>query len=96
MSDDQKQLEPLEVPKIITPEWVIQARDALEKSTWLGVDALKQVLPKNVAVTILGRTERLLKEEGTLLEVRRSYHVYSAAAYQHYSVSRAKLTLSFL
>ena len=64
------QLEALELPQLVTPEWIAHAQASLLKSTWKGTGALKQVLPKNVVISILGRTERLVTKEDALVEVR--------------------------
>jgi hypothetical protein len=61
--------EPLELPSLITPEWIAQAQAAIAKSTWKGASALQQVLPKQTLISILQRTERLVFQEAALVEV---------------------------
>lgn len=60
----------LELPQLITPEWIAAAQAALLKSTWKGANALKEMLPKQVMISILDRTERLVQKEAALVEVR--------------------------
>lgn len=63
-------LQTLALPQLVTPEWVAEAEAAIKASTWQGVAALKTVLPKEVVVAILERTERLVQREASLVEVR--------------------------
>jgi len=60
---------PIKLPEVITLEWVSQVRETLYESSKHGVTALKAVLPKDVAIALLARTERLLDKEPPLLEV---------------------------
>ena len=55
---------------MITPEWVHEVMEVFNTTSKLGVAALKPVLPKEVAIAILERTERLLAKESSLVEVR--------------------------
>jgi serine/threonine-protein phosphatase 5 len=68
MSDDQSH-DPLELPSLITPEWIAHAQAVIEKSTWKGASALQEVLPKQCLISILQRTERLVFQEAALVEV---------------------------
>jgi hypothetical protein len=62
--------EPLQLPQTIDLEWVATLRLKLDEASRSGPTSLREALPKPVAVAILERTERLLQEEPTLLEVR--------------------------
>lgn len=62
-------LEPIKLPQIFTPEWVKEVQERLNAASWNGTAALQKVLPKQVAVAILDRTERLVSKEPPLVEV---------------------------
>lgn len=64
--------DPLELPSLITPDWIAQAQAVIEKSTWNGAMALQKVLPKQTLISILQRTERLVTQEAALVEVNPS------------------------
>lgn len=70
MSDQEIQ-DPLELPSLITPEWIAQSQAVIEKSTWKGASALQEILPKQTLISILQRTERLVFQEAALVEVGR-------------------------
>ena len=63
-------MEPLDVPSSITVEWVQELQKTLDAATRDGNQALQQVLPFDVAAKLIGRAERLFKDEAALLEVR--------------------------
>lgn len=63
-------LQPLELPEgMPTPAWCVQAAQALDAATRAGPDALKTVLPGEVACKLFDRCQALLHAEPTLLEV---------------------------
>lgn len=62
---------PVEVPQLITVEWVTELQRRMLESTNHGVTALRALLPKEVAIAILERAERVVGKEAPLLEVRR-------------------------
>jgi serine/threonine-protein phosphatase 5 len=69
MSDQSSQDQIIELPSLITPEWIAQAQAVIEKSTWNGANALQEVLPKQTLISILQRTERLVFQEAALVDV---------------------------
>lgn len=56
-------------PEQITADWARTFSNDLEKATWRGQSALKQLLPATLVVQILERATALCKSEPTLVEV---------------------------
>jgi hypothetical protein len=65
-------LEPVVLPQVVTEQWVLDLQKRFNAASLVGAAALKEVLPRAVAVAIFDRVERLLTAEPALLEVSRS------------------------
>lgn len=63
-------MDPVDVPSTITVAWVQELQKTLDAATRAGTQALQQVLPFDVVAHLIGRAERLFKEEAALVEVR--------------------------
>ena len=65
-------MDPVDVPSTISVEWVQELQKTLDAATRAGTQVLQQVLPHDVVAHLIGRAERLFKEEAALVEVRAS------------------------
>lgn len=60
------------VPEQITPAWVRNLAENLERATWKGPTAIAAIFPKEHVLEILQRAHKVVMKEPTLVEVKPS------------------------